>query len=159
MFASLGKTGGTSSLTRPSKSPKPTTGMIMAASPPGTMGNPAVHEVLTASAEDRGPMKEWLSEGCDIPFTAHHLVVRRCFYTAQQGESFQANPVEVTLLQQGGAVLDNHEVCYFPAFKVASWIDKYCVARQRRKHLLSCLAEAQASYSQQVYDYSPGQSK
>jgi hypothetical protein len=120
-----------------------------------TLGNPAVHEVLTASAKDRGPMKEWFSEGCDIPFTAHHLVVRRCFYTAQQGESFQA----VTLLQQGGAVLDNHEVCYFPAFKVASWIERYCVGRHRKKHLLSCLAEAQACYSQQVYDYSPGQSK
>jgi hypothetical protein len=41
-----------------------------------TLGNPSVHEVLTASAEDRVPMKEWLSDGCEIPSTAHHLVVR-----------------------------------------------------------------------------------
>jgi hypothetical protein len=41
-----------------------------------TLGNPSVHDVLTASAEDRIPMREWLSEGYNIPFRAHHYVLR-----------------------------------------------------------------------------------
>ena len=121
-----------------------------------TLGNPAVHLVETPPAEDRQPMMEWLKAESEIPSLAHHVVVRRCFHTAQQGASYEANPVEVTLLQQGGIVLADHDVCYFPAFKVARWVESNCVARQRKKHVMSGLASAATTFSQMTYDYSPG---
>jgi hypothetical protein len=121
-----------------------------------SLGNPAKHLVDTASPEDRVPMIEWLTENNDIPSSAQHIVICRCFYAASADQSYQANPVEVTLLQHGGSPLDDHEVCYFPAHKICHWIERNCLSKQRKRHVLSSLQEPSAAFSQEVYNYSPG---
>ncbi len=121
------------------------------------LGNPATHLVTTASSEDRVPMMEWLGKNREIPSSAEHLVIRRCFYTAVSGGSYGANPVEVTVLQHGGWALDGYEVCYFPAFKISQWIETNCIRSGRKKHILSCLEQSPPWHSQDVYTYSPGE--
>ena len=117
------------------------------------LGNPAFHLVEKPPAEDREPLKEWLHRGWEIPSNAFHLVIRRSFFPAQAGDSFQANPLEVTCLSAGGEALAGHEVCYFPTCKVSSWIQKNCKSKQRRKHLLSSLSDPTPGLSQNLYDY------
>ena len=114
-----------------------------------------IHMVETPDSLTKSALNDWLQDSYSIPSTAQHMLIRRCFHSTKEGASYQANPVEVTLLDHGGTMLDDHELCYFPAYVVAEWITKNCTMAQRKKHLLSSLAQPMPALSQGFYDYTP----
>jgi hypothetical protein len=120
------------------------------------LGNVAINLVEEPDAATKVILKEWLTEDRKIPSAARHMLVTRIFPAKGQHllATFENNPVEVTLLEHGGGVLENHDICYYPAHKVSAWIHKHCTNRQRKRHLLSVLCKPMPNLSQDLYNYS-----
>ena len=118
------------------------------------LGNSAVYLVEKPDSSVKPMLKDWLSEDVSIPSATKHIVVKRCFYSAAT-ESYQNNVIECSLLEVGGRPLEGHNPCYFPAYKVSTWITKNACVKKRKKHVLSILAPPRAAISQSLYDYSP----
>ncbi len=96
------------------------------------LGNPAMCHVEEASGATKDFLREWLSKDNSIPNTTQHMIVKRCFYAASRKatDSYQCNVLELTLLERGGTVVEGHESCLFPAYKVSSWIRSNCCVNQ-----------------------------
>ena len=120
------------------------------------LGNPN-HMLVEkpGSQEIKSAIKDWMSDDCSIPSTACHLIVKRCYSTADDGASDQNNPVQCILLGDTGEALADHNPSYFPAYMVSAWITRNCLNPRRKKHLMSCMLGPMPSLSQPLYDYSP----
>jgi hypothetical protein len=119
------------------------------------LGNPNIFLVEEPIENDKPILRQWLMANHDIPTTAQHLVVKRCFAAAKKGECFKMNPVEVDILMDGGALMAGQCPSYYPAYKVSVWIKNHCSSNGRKRHVLSCLGPARDGMSQELYDYSP----
>jgi hypothetical protein len=101
-----------------------------------SLGNEAKFLVELPDSETKLAMRNWLLvDHHEIPKAARHMLITRCFKTIKSlNNSFENNPVEVTLLEEGGGILEQHIKCHYPAHKVANWIRQLCTRKQRKHH-------------------------
>jgi hypothetical protein len=116
------------------------------------LGNPEFYLVEKPDKWTRSNIKPWITSPQDIPESAQHMVVKRCFFPAKESASFDYNIIEVDLLEQFGMKMLGYSSAYYPVHKVRNWIEKYC-KRGRTKQLLSALNEPDLTLSQDMYDY------
>ena len=94
-----------------------------------------------------------LGEDHSTPSTAQHLVIKNCHCSAKETSQFNNCPVECVVLDSCGTPMEGNNPIYFPAWKVSQWMKKHAVARQRKKHVLSCIRKATTAMSQEMCDY------
>ncbi|KAG7373487.1 hypothetical protein IV203_034211 [Nitzschia inconspicua] len=104
------------------------------------LGNPEHHLVQRAGKSTRENIKQWVTSPQEIPDGCKHMVLKRCFFPAKDGASFDFNIVEVDLLDEPGGKMTGFCNAYYPAHKVRTWIEGSCKLG-RAKHLLSALGE------------------